>query len=51
VPAVDFPRIASLYLGDRLPLDRLIGRTRPLHEANEALADLESAIGLRTILE
>jgi len=51
VPAVDFPRMAALYLAGRLPLDRLIGRTRPLHEVNEALADLESAIGLRTVLE
>lgn len=50
VPAVDFPRMAALYLAGRLPLDRLIGRTRPLQEANEALADLESAIGLRTVL-
>lgn len=51
VPAVDFPRMAALYLAGRLPLDRLIGRTRPRREANEALADLEGAIGLRTILE
>ena len=50
VSAVDFPRIASLYLAGRLPLDRLVGRTRPLREANEALVDLESAIGLRTVL-
>lgn len=51
VPAVDFPRIAALYLADRLPLDRLVGRTRPRREANEALVDLKGAIGLRTILE
>ena len=51
VPGVDFPRIAALYLAGRLPLDRLIGRTRPLAEADEALADLTGAVGLRTILE
>ena len=51
VPAVDFPRMAALYLGGRLPLDRLIGSTRPLREANEALDDLEHAVGFRTVLE
>lgn len=51
VPAVDFPRLARLYLDGRLPLDRLIGRRAPLAEANRALDDLRSAAGLRTILE
>jgi len=51
VPTVDFPRVARLYLAGRLPLDRLVGRMRPLHEAGEALVDLEGAVGLRTILE
>lgn len=50
VPAVDFPRIARLYLTGRLPLDALIGRTRPLVEVNDALADLSAAAGLRTVL-
>ena len=50
VPAVDFPRIARLYLSGRLPLDALIGRTRPLGEVNTALEDLRAATGLRTVL-
>ena len=50
VPAVDFPRIARLYLSGRLPLDALIGRTRPLGEVNVALEDLRAATGLRTVL-
>jgi S-(hydroxymethyl)glutathione dehydrogenase/alcohol dehydrogenase len=51
VPAVDFPRIARLYLAGRLPLDRLIGRVRPRDEVNEALDDLVGAVGLRTVIE
>ncbi len=50
VPAVDFPRLARLHLSGRLPLDSLVGRTRPLDEVNEALADLEGAVGLRTVI-
>jgi Zn-dependent alcohol dehydrogenase len=51
VPAVDFPRLARLHLAGRLPLDRLVGRRRPLAEAGAALADLRDAVGLRTVLE
>jgi S-(hydroxymethyl)glutathione dehydrogenase/alcohol dehydrogenase len=50
VPAVDFPRLARLYLAGRLPLDKLVGRTRPLEEADAALDDLRDAVGLRTVL-
>jgi S-(hydroxymethyl)glutathione dehydrogenase/alcohol dehydrogenase len=50
VPAVDFPRLARLYLAGRLPLDRLVGARRPLEEAGAALDDLRAAIGLRTVL-
>jgi S-(hydroxymethyl)glutathione dehydrogenase/alcohol dehydrogenase len=51
VPAVDFPRLARLYVAGRLPLDRLVGRRAGLDEAERALADLRAAVGLRTILE
>jgi S-(hydroxymethyl)glutathione dehydrogenase/alcohol dehydrogenase len=50
VPSVDFPRLARLYLAGRLPLDMLVGRQRPLAEADAALADLRDAVGLRTVL-
>ncbi len=39
-PARDFPRYAELYLQGRLDLDRLITRTYPLEQINEAFADL-----------
>ncbi|MEU2677644.1 alcohol dehydrogenase catalytic domain-containing protein [Streptomyces sp. NPDC007107] len=51
VGAIDIPKLARLYLAGRLPLDELIGTTRPLEEAAEAFKDLESATGVRTILE
>jgi S-(hydroxymethyl)glutathione dehydrogenase / alcohol dehydrogenase len=51
VPAIDFPRLARLYLAGRLPLDRLVGRRTGLDGADQALADLRSAVGLRTVLE
>ena len=50
VAAVDVPRLADLYLSGRLPVDRLIGTTRPLTEAAAALDQLREGIGLRTIL-
>jgi len=50
VPAVDFPRLADLYVSGRLPLDQLVGRRRPLEEAPAALDDLRDVVGLRTVL-
>jgi Zn-dependent alcohol dehydrogenase len=35
-PLVDLPRIFSLYLGGRLPLDRLLGDELPLERVGEA---------------
>ncbi|MEV3869860.1 Zn-dependent alcohol dehydrogenase [Streptomyces sp. NPDC049906] len=48
---IDIPKLARLYLAGQLPLDDLVGRTRPLHEAAEAFDDLRSNTGVRTILE
>ena len=50
VPAVDFPRLARLFLAGRLPLEKLVGRKRRLDEAAAALDDLRDAVGLRTVL-
>jgi len=51
VGAIDIPKLARLYLAGRLPLDELVGAVRPLEEAAAAFADLESAVGVRTVLE
>ncbi|MFD4968779.1 zinc-binding dehydrogenase [Streptomyces sp. NPDC058424] len=50
VGEIDIPKLARLYLAGRLPLDDLIGRTRPLRETAEAFDDLRSNTGVRTIL-
>ncbi len=49
-PRIDLPRIFGLYTSGRLPLDELVGRTRPLLEVNEAVDDLRSGAVGRTIL-
>jgi Zn-dependent alcohol dehydrogenase len=49
-PRIDLPRIFALYLAGQLPLDQLIGGTRPLAEVNQAYADLRSGGVGRTIL-
>ncbi|WP_244298133.1 zinc-binding dehydrogenase [Streptomyces griseoflavus] len=51
VGEIDIPKLARLYLAGRLPLDELVGRTRPLSEAGAAFDDLRSHTGVRTILE
>lgn len=50
-PAVDFPRIADLYLAGRLPLDDLVGRRVPVSQAVDAINDLRSSTGRRTVVE
>lgn len=50
VGEIDIPKPARLYLAGRLPLDDLIGRTRPLRETAQAFDDLRSNTGVRTIL-
>ena len=51
VPAVDFPKLARLYLSGHLPLDRLAGRTTTLDGVDDDLDDLRQAAGLRTVIE
>jgi len=47
--ARDFPVLVREYLEGTLKLDELITRRRPLAEINEAIADLKSGTGLRTV--
>ena len=47
--ARDYPTLVAEYLSGSLRLDELITRRRPLTEINEAIADLEAGIGLRTV--
>ncbi len=49
-PFVDLPRIFALYLAGRLPLDELLGATRPLEDVNDTYAELARGSVGRTIL-
>ena len=49
-PRIDLPRIFSLYLAGRLPLDALITARRPLVDVNEAYAELRLGATGRTVL-
>lgn len=49
-PHRDLPRMFQLYVSGRLPIDRLVTHHRPLDETAQALGDLSSAVGLRTII-
>lgn len=46
----DIPRYLDLWQAGRLDLEALITSTRPLDEINEAFADLNAGVGIRTVL-
>jgi S-(hydroxymethyl)glutathione dehydrogenase/alcohol dehydrogenase len=50
VPAVDFPRLAALHLGGRLPIDRLITNRISLERVNEAFEDMRARRGGRAVI-
>ncbi|MEU0496588.1 Zn-dependent alcohol dehydrogenase [Mycobacterium sp. NPDC006124] len=49
-PSIDIPALVDRYMDGQLLLDPLISGHRPLAEAAEALADLETGEALRTLL-
>jgi S-(hydroxymethyl)glutathione dehydrogenase / alcohol dehydrogenase len=49
-PAVDFPRLAGLYLEGRLPLDRLLSHRIALEEVDEALAAMRRRERARSVV-
>jgi Zn-dependent alcohol dehydrogenase len=50
-PQRDLPRLFALYERGVLPVDRLVGRRRPLAEVPESLDDLAATRGLRTVID
>jgi S-(hydroxymethyl)glutathione dehydrogenase/alcohol dehydrogenase len=50
VPAVDFPRLARLYLAGRLPIDRLVEERIGLEAAPRALEALRAGQGVRRVV-
>lgn len=50
VPALDFPRIARLYLAGKLPLDRLVSHRIGLDEVDEAFAAMRRRERARSVV-
>lgn len=50
VPAVDFPRIAKLYLAGKLPLDELISDRIALEDINDAFGAMRRGERTRTVI-
>ncbi len=50
IPAVDFPRLAGLYLAGRLPVDRLIDERIGLDGVNSAFDAMRRGEGVRQVI-
>jgi S-(hydroxymethyl)glutathione dehydrogenase/alcohol dehydrogenase len=50
VPAVDFPRIAELYLAGRLPIDRLVSDRIVLEDVDAALEAMRQRQRVRSVV-
>jgi S-(hydroxymethyl)glutathione dehydrogenase/alcohol dehydrogenase len=49
-PQVDMPQVVDLYMEGKLPLERLVTRTYPLDEINEAFAAMNSGEVARAVI-
>jgi len=49
-PQVDMPQVVALYMEGKLALDRLVTRTYPLEEINEAFAAMNSGEVARAVI-
>jgi Zn-dependent alcohol dehydrogenase len=49
-PPIDFPRLAALHLGGRLPIDRLVDRRIALDELEDAFERLGRGEGARQVV-
>jgi NDMA-dependent alcohol dehydrogenase len=49
-PQVDMPRVLDLYMDGLLPLDRLVSRSYPLDEINEAFAAMNAGEVARAVI-
>jgi S-(hydroxymethyl)glutathione dehydrogenase/alcohol dehydrogenase len=50
VPALDFPRIADLYLAGKLPLDKLVSHRIGLDEVSDAFAAMRRRERARSVV-
>ncbi len=46
----DIPRLLSLWRAGHLDFESMITQRRPIAEVNEAFADMEAGVGIRTVL-
>lgn len=46
----DIPRLLGLWRGGHLDFEAMITRRRPIDEINDAFADMEAGLGIRTVL-
>jgi S-(hydroxymethyl)glutathione dehydrogenase/alcohol dehydrogenase len=49
-PAIDFPKLISLYEQGQLDLDSLVSKTRPLSEVNDGIAEMREGQLTRVVL-
>ncbi|NOX31775.1 MAG: Zn-dependent alcohol dehydrogenase [Actinobacteria bacterium] len=49
-PHREFPRLISLWRNGKLDLEAMVTSKRPLSEINDAVADMQAGLGLRTVL-
>ena len=49
-PQVDMPQVVDLYMEGKLPLDRLVTRTYPLEEINDAFSAMNSGEVARAVI-
>ena len=50
-PQLELPRLISLWQAGRLDLEGMVTARRPLAEINEAIADLQAGVGIRTVMD
>jgi S-(hydroxymethyl)glutathione dehydrogenase/alcohol dehydrogenase len=51
VAAVDIPRYVDLFMDGKLPVDKLITKSYPLDQINEAFAALEKGEVIRSVIK
>jgi S-(hydroxymethyl)glutathione dehydrogenase/alcohol dehydrogenase len=51
IPSVDIPRLVDMFLGGKLPVDKLITKTFSLDQINEAFQALENKEVIRSVIK
>ncbi len=51
IAQVEVPRLVDMYMDGKLPIDKLITKTFPLEEVNEAFAAMENKEVLRSVIK